>query len=442
MAKILLADDSTRAQRMGTEILTGEGFEVTTVGNGQAAIKALKDFVPDLIVADIFMPGRNGYELCTFVKSDPKLSNVPVVLIVSPMEPYDPEEGRKARADAVVTKPLESSDLVATVHKLLAAAASAAVPAPKPAEEPEAEEPAYEEPEHEQTPKREEYEIPPEAAGQPLSVFEDLLESPVESPPAKPVAWKTSKMAAVSLPQETAPEEPAEDASLLSPSAPEVEEPGIELPQLGGEPGWMAKGGGPESEGRGGVQSLEVAEESAAEDLVLPPPSVEAAGWTAEAVPVTPEDEKLFEPRSADWAGLTKMVEEDEGESALPLPVPGEQSAAEPISLPEPGLAEPAAPAAASETESLPQTAAKGPPAALAEEVAEIEAMQQTPPQSPAPQTVAPSSPVLPSPNPAPPPLPIDRAAIEELVRQAMEEKVQQIVDRVVQSLKGTPPGR
>ena len=111
MAKILLADHSAIAQRMGKEILSAKGFEVSTVSNGQAAAKILKQFAPDLVLADVFMPGRNGYELCQLVKSDPDLQHVPVVLLIGKMEPYDEIEGRKVRADAVITKPLESSSL-------------------------------------------------------------------------------------------------------------------------------------------------------------------------------------------------------------------------------------------------------------------------------------------------------------------------------------------
>src|SRR3990167_7432385 len=134
VAKILLADDSGHAQRMGAKILTAEGHEVATVSNGQAAVKTLKDFIPDLIVADVFMPGKTGYELCQFIKSDPKLRSIPVILIVGAMEPYDPLEGQRVRADGVITKPLESSDLVATVQKLLASVKKPAPPpAPKPA---------------------------------------------------------------------------------------------------------------------------------------------------------------------------------------------------------------------------------------------------------------------------------------------------------------------
>ena len=122
MAKILLADDSDITQRMGAQILSAEGHEVTTVSNGQAAIKMLHEFSPDLIVADVFMPGKSGYELCEFVKSDPESSWIPVLLIVAPMEPYDKTEGYRVKADGLVTKPLNESNLVETVQALLASA--------------------------------------------------------------------------------------------------------------------------------------------------------------------------------------------------------------------------------------------------------------------------------------------------------------------------------
>src|SRR3990172_1076066 len=107
---------------MGAKILTAEGHQVSTVSNGQAAIQSLEQAVPELVIADVFMPGRNGYELCHFIKTDDKLKNIPVLLIIGAMEPYDPEEGRRAGADGLITKPLESSSLVNTVKDLLAAA--------------------------------------------------------------------------------------------------------------------------------------------------------------------------------------------------------------------------------------------------------------------------------------------------------------------------------
>src|SRR5690242_18031800 len=120
---------------MGVKILSAEGFEVTTVSNGKAAIDSFKKSKPDLVVADIFMPGRNGYEVCQHVKTTDDLKQIPVLLIIGAMEPYDPEEGKKAGADGVITKPLESSNLVTTVKALLEAAKHFAPAKPKPKKE-------------------------------------------------------------------------------------------------------------------------------------------------------------------------------------------------------------------------------------------------------------------------------------------------------------------
>ena len=130
--RILLADDSNVAQRMGKEILAPEGFEVVTVSNGQAALKMLQQFVPDLVLADIFMPGRNGYEVCQFIKSEVQLSHIPVVLLVGTLEPYDRQQGSRVKADGLITKPLQSSTLLKIVKNLLPPAKSpspAAAPA-------------------------------------------------------------------------------------------------------------------------------------------------------------------------------------------------------------------------------------------------------------------------------------------------------------------------
>ena len=188
---------------MGKEILSAEGFEVSTVSNGQAAAKILKQFAPDLVLADVFMPGRNGYELCQLIKSDPDLQHIPVVLIIGKMEPYDEVEGRKAGADAVITKPLESSSLIETVQRLLAAVQKPAPP-PAPPEPASIEEPPEEEPDEEENPSpetermwtsaKEQLEIPDELGTQAFSVFGDLLESSDEAAPEANLSPETPAM--------------------------------------------------------------------------------------------------------------------------------------------------------------------------------------------------------------------------------------------------------
>ncbi len=118
MARIVLvADDSPTIQKRALGILKGEGFEVETVSNGVAAIKRLAVLHPVVVLADVSMPGRDGYEVCEFVKKSPDLSHVPVLLVASDMEPYDGPRGEQVGADGIIKKPFEARDLVSIVEK-------------------------------------------------------------------------------------------------------------------------------------------------------------------------------------------------------------------------------------------------------------------------------------------------------------------------------------
>jgi len=116
--RILLADDSITIQKVVNLTLADEGIEVIAVSNGDVAERRLEEVKPDLVLADIFMPGKNGYELCEAIKQNPQFRNVPVVLLVGAFEPFDQAEARRVRADAHLTKPFESRTLVETVRKL------------------------------------------------------------------------------------------------------------------------------------------------------------------------------------------------------------------------------------------------------------------------------------------------------------------------------------
>ena len=116
--KILLADDSVTAQNMGRKILTDAGYEVVTVNNGSAALKKILEQKPDLIVLDVYMPGYSGLEVCQRIKENKETSRIPVLLTVGKLEPFKPEEARRARADAFVVKPFEASELLAALTKL------------------------------------------------------------------------------------------------------------------------------------------------------------------------------------------------------------------------------------------------------------------------------------------------------------------------------------
>lgn len=140
-SRILLADDSITIQKVVNLTFSDEGIEVVAVSNGDAAERKLAEVNPDLVLADIFMPGKNGYELCEAIKQNSQFRNVPVVLLVGAFEPFDQAEARRVRADAHLTKPFESRTLVETVRRLINASAHSAggpIAAMTPADEPRA----------------------------------------------------------------------------------------------------------------------------------------------------------------------------------------------------------------------------------------------------------------------------------------------------------------
>lgn len=121
--KILLADDSITIQKVVNLTFSDEGIDVVTVGNGELAINKLADVRPDIVLADVWMPGRDGYELCEYVKTHPEYKHLPVLLLVGAFEPFDKTRAAAVKADGHLTKPFESRALVATVKKLLEQAA-------------------------------------------------------------------------------------------------------------------------------------------------------------------------------------------------------------------------------------------------------------------------------------------------------------------------------
>ena len=113
---ILLADDSITIQKIVTLTFSGEGIDVVTVGNGDAALKKIHEIRPAVILADIFMPGKNGYEVCEHVKKEPALQSIPVILLVGAFEPFDSSEANRVKADGHLTKPFEIKVLLSAVN--------------------------------------------------------------------------------------------------------------------------------------------------------------------------------------------------------------------------------------------------------------------------------------------------------------------------------------
>jgi CheY-like chemotaxis protein len=128
--KLLLADDSITIQKVIGITFANEDYELTVVDNGDAALEKARALRPDLILADVFMPGKNGYELCAAVRQDPALAGIPVLLLTGTFEPFDEGKARQAGANDWISKPFESQGLIDRVEKLLAASVAPASPAP------------------------------------------------------------------------------------------------------------------------------------------------------------------------------------------------------------------------------------------------------------------------------------------------------------------------
>src|ERR1051325_8448086 len=97
--------------------LKDQGIDVVAVGNGEAAVRKIADVRPDLVLADVFMPVRNGYEVCQFVKMDSALSHIPVILLVGAFDPLDEQEAQRVGADGVLKKPFIPPDPLISMVK-------------------------------------------------------------------------------------------------------------------------------------------------------------------------------------------------------------------------------------------------------------------------------------------------------------------------------------
>ncbi len=116
--KILLADDSLTIQKIVRLAFSAEDAVVETVSDGDAALNAIKAFTPDIVLADVHMPGCNGYEICERIKEDPHLGPIPVILLVGAFETFDEAEAARVRCDKHLTKPFDTEELIRTVYSL------------------------------------------------------------------------------------------------------------------------------------------------------------------------------------------------------------------------------------------------------------------------------------------------------------------------------------
>ena len=116
---LLLADDSVTIQRVIELTFADEDVKVVAVSDGDQAIQRLDSAPPDIVLADIGMPGKNGYEVAQYVKRSPHLAHIPVVLLTGAFEPVDQARAAEAGCDGVLAKPFEPQLVIGRVRELL-----------------------------------------------------------------------------------------------------------------------------------------------------------------------------------------------------------------------------------------------------------------------------------------------------------------------------------
>jgi len=119
LKKILLADDSITIQKVVELTFSEADFQVVCVSNGAQALKKIPEIRPDIVLLDVIMPEKNGYEVCEQLKRNPSTSGIPVLLLTGTFEPFDKKRAEAAGANGHLTKPFESQVLVSKVEELI-----------------------------------------------------------------------------------------------------------------------------------------------------------------------------------------------------------------------------------------------------------------------------------------------------------------------------------
>lgn len=117
--KVLIVDDEPNIVLSVEFLMRREGHEVVTASDGQEAMKLVAATRPDLMILDVMMPRKNGFEVCAEVRAEPALSHIPILMLTAKGREAEMKKGISLGADAYITKPFSTHDLVAKVHELL-----------------------------------------------------------------------------------------------------------------------------------------------------------------------------------------------------------------------------------------------------------------------------------------------------------------------------------
>jgi DNA-binding response OmpR family regulator len=120
-SRILIIDDEPNIVLSLEYLMKREGFEVAVAGDGEEGLRAMADRCPDLVILDIMLPKLNGFEVCQRIRAEPAWGGVRVLMLTAKGRETEMKKGLEVGADAYVTKPFSTRDLVAEIHRLLEA---------------------------------------------------------------------------------------------------------------------------------------------------------------------------------------------------------------------------------------------------------------------------------------------------------------------------------
>jgi twitching motility two-component system response regulator PilG len=117
--KILIVEDEESLLKLESILLTSKGYDVRGVPNGQAALTAIQEDFPDLVLLDIMLPEIDGFEVCRRIKENEKTKHIPVIMLTAKKSREDMARGEKVGADWYITKPFKSAMVIETIQRFL-----------------------------------------------------------------------------------------------------------------------------------------------------------------------------------------------------------------------------------------------------------------------------------------------------------------------------------
>ena len=121
MSKVLIVDDEPNILLSLEFLMKKQGYKVFIARDGEEAMDIINEEVPEIVVLDIMMPQVDGYEVCTYIKASPSFQHIKVIFLTAKTKPEDIEKGKEIGADAYMTKPFSTRNLMKKVKEMLVA---------------------------------------------------------------------------------------------------------------------------------------------------------------------------------------------------------------------------------------------------------------------------------------------------------------------------------